>query len=73
MAKDVDLTALAKFTAGFSGVDIIEICQRACEYAIREDIQKDIEREKREDLDAMQRILQQMKWLKSRQLTLRSH
>uniref|UniRef100_A0A2N9GCI2 AAA+ ATPase domain-containing protein n=1 Tax=Fagus sylvatica TaxID=28930 RepID=A0A2N9GCI2_FAGSY len=53
VAKDVDLTALAKFTAGFSGADITEICQRACKYAIREDIQKDIEREKREDLDAM--------------------
>ena len=53
MAKDVDLTALAKFTAGFSGADITEICQRACKYAIREDIQKDIEREKRETSDAM--------------------
>uniref|UniRef100_A0A2N9GC09 AAA+ ATPase domain-containing protein n=1 Tax=Fagus sylvatica TaxID=28930 RepID=A0A2N9GC09_FAGSY len=53
VAKDIDLTALAKFTAGFSGADITEICQRACKYAIREDIQKDIEREKREDLDAM--------------------
>ena len=45
MSKDVDLTALAKFTGGFSGADITEICQRACKYAIREDIQKDIERE----------------------------
>uniref|UniRef100_A0A2N9E6X3 Uncharacterized protein n=1 Tax=Fagus sylvatica TaxID=28930 RepID=A0A2N9E6X3_FAGSY len=53
VAKDVDLTALAKFTAGFSGADITEICQRACKYAIREDIQKDIEREKRETSDAM--------------------
>uniref|UniRef100_A0A2N9I663 Uncharacterized protein n=1 Tax=Fagus sylvatica TaxID=28930 RepID=A0A2N9I663_FAGSY len=52
VAKDVDLTALAKLTAGFSGADITEICQRACKYAIREDIQKDIEREKRE-IDAM--------------------
>uniref|UniRef100_A0A2N9IEB3 AAA+ ATPase domain-containing protein n=1 Tax=Fagus sylvatica TaxID=28930 RepID=A0A2N9IEB3_FAGSY len=52
VSKDVDLTALAKLTAGFSGADITEICQRACKYAIREDIQKDIEREKRE-IDAM--------------------
>nr|CAB3497112.1 unnamed protein product [Digitaria exilis] len=46
VAKDVDLAALAKFTAGFSGADITEICQRACKYAIREDIEKDIERER---------------------------
>ena len=45
VSKDVDLTALAKLTAGFSGADITEICQRACKYAIREDIQRDIERE----------------------------
>ena len=45
VSKDVDLTALAKLTGGFSGADITEICQRACKYAIREDIQKDIERE----------------------------
>ena len=53
MSKDVDLTALAKLTAGFSGADITEICQRACKYAIRDDIQRDIVREKREYLDAM--------------------
>ncbi|KAM3244593.1 hypothetical protein ACQJBY_056103 [Aegilops geniculata] len=44
VAKDVDLGALARFTAGFSGADITEICQRACKYAIREDIEKDMER-----------------------------
>ncbi|XBJ11665.1 hypothetical protein VPH35_016328 [Triticum aestivum] len=44
MAKDVDLGALARFTAGFSGADITEICQRACKYAIREDIEKDMVR-----------------------------
>ena len=53
VSKDVDLTALAKLTGGFSGADITEICQSACKYAIREDIQKDIEREKRE-IDAME-------------------
>ncbi|KAF7811482.1 cell division cycle protein 48 [Senna tora] len=31
---------------GFSGADITEICQRACKYAIREDIEKDNERER---------------------------
>ncbi|URD98151.1 cell division cycle protein 48 [Musa troglodytarum] len=47
VAKDVDLKALAKYTQGFSGADITEICQRACKYAIRENIEKDIERERR--------------------------
>ncbi|RWW37414.1 hypothetical protein BHE74_00057477 [Ensete ventricosum] len=40
VAKDVDLMALAKHTQGFSGADITEICQRACKYAIRENIEK---------------------------------
>jgi transitional endoplasmic reticulum ATPase len=40
VAKDVDLHALAKYTQGFSGADITEICQRACKYAIRENIEK---------------------------------
>ncbi|XP_037438233.1 cell division cycle protein 48 homolog [Triticum dicoccoides] len=48
VAKDADLGALARFTAGFSGADITEICQRACKYAIREDIEKDIERQRME-------------------------
>ena len=47
IAKDVDIRALAKYTQGFSGADITEICQRACKYAIRENIEKDIERERR--------------------------
>ncbi|KAH9700436.1 cell division control protein 48 [Citrus sinensis] len=47
ISKDVDLRALAKYTQGFSGADITEICQRACKYAIRENIEKDIERERR--------------------------
>ncbi|KAM0895804.1 hypothetical protein ACQ4PT_023610 [Festuca glaucescens] len=46
VAKNVDLGALARFTAGFSGADITEICQRACKYAIREDIEKDMERQR---------------------------
>jgi transitional endoplasmic reticulum ATPase len=40
VAKDVDLNALAKYTQGFNGADITEICQRACKYAIRENIEK---------------------------------
>ncbi|CAH2074499.1 unnamed protein product [Thlaspi arvense] len=35
VAKDVDVTALAKYTQEFSGADITEICQRACKYPIR--------------------------------------
>ncbi|KAK4479349.1 hypothetical protein RD792_014861 [Penstemon davidsonii] len=56
IAKEVDLAALAKHTHGFSGADITEICQRACKYAIRENIEKDIEREKRkmENPEAME-------------------
>ncbi|CAO2044693.1 unnamed protein product [Urochloa humidicola] len=46
VAGDVDLSTLARFTAGFSGADITEICQRACKYAIREDIEKDMERQR---------------------------
>ncbi|KAF9592091.1 hypothetical protein IFM89_011929, partial [Coptis chinensis] len=40
VSKDVDLNALAKYSQGFSGADITEICQRACKYAIRENIEK---------------------------------
>ena len=40
ISRDVDLTALARYTQGFSGADITEICQRACKYAIRENIEK---------------------------------
>lgn len=40
VSKDVDLRTLAKYTEGFSGADITEICQRACKYAIRESIEK---------------------------------
>ena len=46
VAKDVDLTFLAKMTKGFSGADLTEICQRACKLAIRENIEADIKRER---------------------------
>merc|ERR1711970_1516046 len=46
VAKDVDLTYMAKMTRGFSGADLTEICQRACKLAIRESIDADIRREK---------------------------
>nr|XP_023879016.1 cell division cycle protein 48 homolog [Quercus suber]POE77308.1 cell division cycle protein 48 like [Quercus suber] len=56
ISKEIDLAALARYTQGFSGADITEICQRACKYAIRENIEKDIERErrKRENPEAME-------------------
>eukprot|EP00252_Welwitschia_mirabilis_P019465 TRINITY_DN451_c1_g2_i1.p1 TRINITY_DN451_c1_g2~~TRINITY_DN451_c1_g2_i1.p1 ORF type:complete len:255 (+),score=65.46 TRINITY_DN451_c1_g2_i1:2-766(+) len=56
VSKDVDLMALARYTHGFSGADITEICQRACKYAIRENIEKDIERERkrRDNPEAME-------------------
>ncbi|KAK5846924.1 hypothetical protein PVK06_003225 [Gossypium arboreum] len=55
VSKDVDLSALATYTQGFSGADITEICQRVCKYAIRENIEKDIEKERRrrEDPEAI--------------------
>uniref|UniRef100_H2ZKW6 Transitional endoplasmic reticulum ATPase n=1 Tax=Ciona savignyi TaxID=51511 RepID=H2ZKW6_CIOSA len=46
VAKDVDLMLMAKVTKGFSGADLTEICQRACKLAIRENIEKDIKRER---------------------------
>jgi AAA+ lid domain len=40
IAPDVDFDMLVKYTHGFSGADITEICQRACKCAIRENIEK---------------------------------
>ncbi|BEJ12503.1 hypothetical protein CspHIS471_0209630 [Cutaneotrichosporon sp. HIS471] len=41
----VDLNYLAKQTAGFSGADLTEICQRAAKLAIRQSIEADIRKE----------------------------
>jgi transitional endoplasmic reticulum ATPase len=46
IAADVNIEYLAKVTHGFSGADLTEISQRACKLAIRESIEKDIQREK---------------------------
>merc|ERR1712002_776447 len=46
VAKEVDLSYMAKMTRGFSEADLTEICQRACKLAIRESIDADIRREK---------------------------
>lgn len=47
VSADVDLDFMAKHTDRFSGADLTEICQRAAKLAIRESIERDIEREKR--------------------------
>ncbi|KAL9950207.1 hypothetical protein ACROYT_G042679 [Oculina patagonica] len=46
ISKDVDLGYVAKVTHGFSGADLTEICQRACKLAIRESIEKEIQKER---------------------------
>ncbi|CAF0843207.1 unnamed protein product [Brachionus calyciflorus] len=46
ISQDVDIEFLAKATHGFSGADLTEICQRACKLAIRESIEKDMQRER---------------------------
>lgn len=46
LAKEVDLTFIAKVTQGFSGADLTEICQRACKLAIRHAIEADLKRER---------------------------
>ena len=57
----VDLAYMAKSTQGFSGADLTEICQRACKLAIRENIEKDIrrEREKKEALERGEEIMEE--------------
>ncbi|WWD21708.1 hypothetical protein CI109_106195 [Kwoniella shandongensis] len=46
IAPGVDLNFLAKNTAGFSGADLTEICQRAAKLAIRASIDADIRKER---------------------------
>ena len=41
ISSDVDLNTIAKYTDGFSGADLMEICQRASKSAIRESIEAD--------------------------------
>merc|ERR1712134_84250 len=44
VSKDVDLNYLASQTDKFTGADLTEICQSACKLAIREEIERDLER-----------------------------
>jgi transitional endoplasmic reticulum ATPase len=39
MEADVDLSQLARFTKGFTGADLTEICQRAAKLAVRQSIE----------------------------------
>ena len=51
LAVDVDLKTMAVATHGFSGADLAGICQRACKLAIRESIAREVEHDKRKELD----------------------
>jgi transitional endoplasmic reticulum ATPase len=50
---DVDLDYLAKFTEGYSGADLTEICQRAAKFAISESIAQEVQLRKEKGEDAM--------------------
>lgn len=58
VSKKVDLMQLARYLRGFSGADIMEICSRACKCAVRENIGKEMEREKRRKDDPKGRQLE---------------
>jgi transitional endoplasmic reticulum ATPase len=49
VSKDVDLAYLASQTDKFTGADLTEICQTACKIAIREEIERDIERQRMQE------------------------
>mmetsp|Transcript_19703 Transcript_19703/g.29162 ORF Transcript_19703/g.29162 Transcript_19703/m.29162 type:complete len:806 (+) Transcript_19703:92-2509(+) len=49
ISKNVDLEFLASQLDKFTGADLTEICQRAAKLAIREDIMKDMEKERLRD------------------------
>merc|ERR1712183_852649 len=49
VSKEVDLAYLASQTDKFTGADLTEICQSACKLAIREEIERDIERVRMRD------------------------
>jgi transitional endoplasmic reticulum ATPase len=46
VSKEVDLAFLASNTEKFTGADLTEICQRAAKLAIREDIERGMERDR---------------------------
>jgi transitional endoplasmic reticulum ATPase len=54
ISKDVDISYLASQTDKFTGADLTEICQSACKMAIREEIERDIERQRIKDAEGME-------------------
>merc|ERR1712150_323160 len=46
VSQEVDLSYLASQTDKFTGADLTEICQSACKLAIREEIERDLERQR---------------------------
>merc|ERR1712072_883608 len=51
VSSAVDLEVLAKFTNGFSGADLTEICNRSAKIAVREAISREVEMRNKEDPD----------------------
>lgn len=51
VSKDVDLSYLASQTDKFTGADLTEICQTACKLAIREEIERDLERQRMKEAE----------------------
>jgi len=51
VAKEVDLSYLASQTDKFTGADLTEICQSACKLAIREEIERDLERQRMKEAE----------------------
>lgn len=52
VSKEVDLSYLASQTDKFTGADLTEICQSACKLAIREEIERDLERQRLKEAQA---------------------
>lgn len=58
--KDVDLAYIAAQTEKFTGADLTEICQRAAKLAIRENIERDMERERnRKDAESQGMVVEE--------------
>eukprot|EP00696_Hemimastix_kukwesjijk_P008821 gnl/Hemi2/21147_TR7010_c0_g1_i1.p1 gnl/Hemi2/21147_TR7010_c0_g1~~gnl/Hemi2/21147_TR7010_c0_g1_i1.p1 ORF type:complete len:790 (-),score=344.96 gnl/Hemi2/21147_TR7010_c0_g1_i1:268-2637(-) len=51
VSRDVNLNYIAQVTEGFSGADLTEICQRACKFAIRESILREVEIKKQREVN----------------------
>jgi transitional endoplasmic reticulum ATPase len=51
VSRDVNLDYIAQVTEGFSGADLTEICQRACKFAIRESILREVDIKKQRELN----------------------